>query len=135
MISTYVVGTSEFKTRAQAVKRAQEYANDSGRPVTVAIERRKSDRGTKVRGRVLGFSASSILPTKYFEVKPRASNPRKVKLPSKWTNAKVRVDAKGRVQIGLAKNPFLGKGGTLAKGVRSVKAAAKKVARKVKRKR
>ncbi len=64
-----------------------------------------------------------------------STNPRKVKLPSKWTNAKVRVDQKGNVQIGLAQNPFLGKGGTLAKGVKSVTAAAKKVARKVKRKR
>ncbi len=49
-----------------------------------------------------------------------ASNPRRVKLPSKWTNAKVRVDGKGNVQIGLAQNPLSAKGGKPVKNVKSV---------------
>lgn len=51
------------------------------------------------------------------------TNPR-VKLPSKWTNAKVRVDGKGNVQIGLAQNPMGSKGGKVCKNVKSVKANA-----------
>lgn len=68
------------------------------------------------------YKRIGMKPRKLYTVRWQgpAVNPRRVKLPSKWTNAKVRVDAKGRVQIGLAKNPFLGKGGTLARGVKSV---------------
>jgi hypothetical protein len=76
MISTYVVGTNTYRTRAEAIKKAREYADETGMPEPVHIERQKTDRYTKTRGRVLGFSASSILPTKTFYVKPsRRSNP------------------------------------------------------------
>lgn len=55
---------------------------------------------------------------------PRARkkvNPKRVKLPGKWTAAKVRVDSKGRVQLKV--NPAkLGSGGRFAKCVRSVEA-------------
>lgn len=46
---------------------------------------------------------------------------RSVKLPSKWTNAKVRVDSQGNVQIGLPKNPRELKGGKAVQNVKSVK--------------
>ena len=51
----------------------------------------------------------------------RESNPRRVKLPSKFTMMPVRVNKKGEVQIGV--NPSkLGSGGRFAKCVKSVEA-------------
>jgi hypothetical protein len=78
MKSTYYVGSTPFSTRDAAVKRAKQYANEDGTPVTVTVEREKTDRYTKTRGRVLGFSVGSLLPSKQFEVKPdkQKANPR-----------------------------------------------------------
>jgi hypothetical protein len=52
----------------------------------------------------------------------RERNPR-VKLPSSWTPAKVRVTPSGDVQIGLSQNPMGMKGGRVARGVKRVEAA------------
>lgn len=100
MTTTWVVGTSEFKTRAAAVKRAKEYANDSGRPETVTVERR---RKPGVRGRVLGFSVRDLLPSTSFEVQPskKRSNPKAVSLRgftgtiTRLKNRQVRIAGRG----------------------------------------
>src|ERR1035441_9287254 len=77
MESRYMIGSMEFRTKAAAVAKAKEYIKYDGEPVTISIERWKTDKYTKTRGRVLGFSASSLLPTKYITVKvgKRKSNP------------------------------------------------------------
>ena len=51
----------------------------------------------------------------------RKRNPPKIKLPAKWTPARVRVNSKGKVQVEI--NPSeLGSGGRFAKCVESVEA-------------
>ena len=47
-------------------------------------------------------------------------NPR-IKLPAKWTNAKVRVDQKGNVQVKLSASKV--GAGRVARGIKSVKKA------------
>jgi len=54
----------------------------------------------------------------YFVVRTKTGNPRRVKLPAKWTSAKVRVNRKGEVQIAV--NPGTLGTGRFAKCVKSV---------------
>ena len=105
MISTYYVGSTPFKTRADAVRRAQEYADSDGMPVTVTVERQKTDAYTKTRGRALGFSVSSLLPSKSFVVKPHKrgrSNPGGRKLTKTQRRAKAKSAASKRRKVTAA---------------------------------
>ena len=57
------------------------------------------------------------------------SNPSRAKLPATFTDAKVRVNEKGKVEILIKKNPFDGRGRAV-KGVTSVKPRTVKSVRK-----
>ena len=73
--SFYYIGTNEFSTRDAAVKRAQQYANEEGGPVTVRVERESTSKYTRARTSALGYSVSSQLPGYEFQVMPK-KNPK-----------------------------------------------------------
>lgn len=117
MKHTYTVGTRDFKTLAAAKKDAQEYANEMGHSVTVYHQGQKEDRHTATRGRVLGFSASSLKNYPDIVVKPKnmsQQNPkRRVLVPAKveiTPGGKIRVFVSAKVARRIKSNP---RGGTL----------------------
>jgi hypothetical protein len=68
---TYSVGSHDFSTLSAAKKKAQQYANEEGYPMTIVHTIQKTDKYTKTRGRVLGFSAGDIYYGKDIVIQPK----------------------------------------------------------------
>jgi len=83
--------------------------------------RRRSEQSGKVYEEPISRIDFIHKDGSYSSITIPKANPHRIKLPAKWTAAKIRVDDKGQVQIAV--NPSkLGSGGRFAKCVKSVEA-------------